>query len=229
MAYKAGRLESVMTLVVTLSAVSVAAMMAYRTFVVRDRIAAAPIPDAPPVRVKNWQKYLTAGIRTGPANAPITILEFADFECPFCKQFDMNVRNLISESPDAISLVFLHFPLDMHRFARPAARIAECAYDQGKFEEMRTLLFDKQDSLGLKPWIEYAKEAGLRDTASFARCAGDTTALPRVEEGLQLGREMRIRGTPTVLVNGWRYSHPPVLEELRRVTAALRQHQDPFR
>jgi protein-disulfide isomerase len=70
-------------------------------------------------------------------------------------------------------------------------------------------VFEKQDSLGLKSWSSFALDAGIQDTVMFARCAGDTVELPLVVRGRALGERIGVRGTPTILINGWRMPAPP--------------------
>src|SRR5260370_32414860 len=103
----------------------------------------------------------------GSTQAPVQLLEFADFECPFCATFHKDVKSLRTRYPTQVALTYVHFPLPMHRFAEAAARVAECASDQGRFEAMYDQLFDEQDSFGLKPLSEYATKAGVSDRAAF--------------------------------------------------------------
>lgn len=86
---------------------------------------------------------------------------------------------------------------------------SECAFEQNRFGEFENTVYAKQDSLGLKAWTAYAVDAGVADTTRFARCVRDTTALPRVEDGLAIGQKLGVRGTPTVIINGWRFARPP--------------------
>jgi protein-disulfide isomerase len=97
----------------------------------------------------------------------------------------------------------------MHRFALGAARATECARGEDKFGSMVDALFNKQDSLGLKSWVSYGVDAGLRDTAAFARCMSSSASISSVEAGRSLGRRMEVNGTPTIIVNGWRFQAPP--------------------
>jgi hypothetical protein len=89
-------------------------------------------------------------------------VSFSDFECPYCRTFQSSLDSVRHDRGNAISFVFVHFPLPMHRFARPAARAAECANTLGKFDAFQRVLFGKQDSLGLKPWGSYPNRARER-------------------------------------------------------------------
>jgi protein-disulfide isomerase len=175
-----------------------------------------------PVFIKNWKSQPAAGIRLGSINAPVQLIEFADFECPFCRDLHKTLRALRERYSAQVSLVYIHFPLQGHRFALPAARVAECADEQGKFEPMYDQLFDGQDEFGLKPWSDFARAAGLSDLAAFESCIKRTTPVPRVEQGKQLGATIDVKGTPTLIINGWMLAAPPSFEELdAMVKAAL--------
>ena len=201
-------LQDVGTAIVTVAAVAVAASVVHREFGNKERASLAASSIAPSF-VKDWKSFVPYGIRTGDEAAPVTIVEFSDFECPYCRTFQSSLDSVRHDRGSAISFVFVHFPLPMHRFARPAARAAECANTLGKFDAFQRVLFGKQDSLGLKPWGSYAAEAGIADTSAFALCTRGTERLARVEDGLAMGKKLGVQGTPTVLVNGWRFAAVP--------------------
>jgi protein-disulfide isomerase len=157
----------------------------------------------------------------------VTIVELGDFECPVCRSFHADVRTVREQFPLDVSLVFVHFPLSIHRFAIPAAKAAECAYEQGKFAPFHELLFDKQDSLGLKPWTSYALEAGVEDSAEFSACVSSNRQFPRIEAGIAAAREIKARGTPTIFLNGWRLFHTPSATELSEIVRALLAGRSP--
>jgi protein-disulfide isomerase len=165
-----------------------------------------------PKFVNNWQETWLPFSRS--TNAPVTILEFGDFECSFCSEFYKTLKVVKERYPMEIDVAYVHFPIPGHRFAVPAARVAECARDQGRFEAMHDQLFEHQDDFGLKPWSEFAKAAGVRDLTAFNECVKRTDPIPRVEEGKALGQKLNIKGTPTIIINGWKLGHPPTEEEL---------------
>jgi protein-disulfide isomerase len=181
-----------------------------------------------PVFISRWRDDLGKGVRLGPTEAPVSILEFADFECPFCASFHKDVKALRVHYPTQVALTFVHFPLPMHRFAEPAARVAECAGDQGRFEAMYDVLFEQQDKFGLKPWSEFASEAGVEDNTAFEACIKRTDPIPHVADGKALGNQLDVQGTPTVMINGWKLGHPPNLEELDRIVKAILAGKSPI-
>lgn len=114
-------------------------------------------------------------------------------------------------------MVFVHFPLTKHRFAVQAAQAAECASARGHFAGFIDAVYAKQDSLGLKSWGSYAREAGIADTAAITRCARDPSPPKRLEAGRELGLRWEVLGTPTVIINGLRYANPPTNDEIDRI------------
>jgi protein-disulfide isomerase len=183
--------------------------------------------ESTPIYISNWRTHILDGHLMGSSAAPVQLVEFADFECPFCATFHNNVKVLRERYPAQIALTYVHFPLSGHRFAEPAARVAECAGEQGHFESMYDRLFDHQESFGLKPWDEFATEAGVPDRAAFDTCIRSTGPIPRVAEGKSLGKELDVQGTPTLIINGWKLGHPPNPEELDVMVKAILAGKDP--
>jgi protein-disulfide isomerase len=126
-----------------------------------------------------------------------------------------------------VALVYVYCPLPLHRFALPAARVAECAGEQGRFEAMHDQLFEGQASFGIKPWSEYAIAAGVPDLEKFDACTRKSNPISRVEEGIQLGTQINLQGTPTLLINGWMLGHPPSEQELEAMVEAVLAGRDP--
>ncbi len=176
---------------------------------------------------KSGAHILRKAFRIGTAAAPVQVLEFADFECPFCASFHKDLKVVQKRYPTQVAVAFVHFPLRMHRFAEPAARAAECAGDQGRLEAMHDLLFEQQDKFGLKPWGEFATDAGVPDSAAFEACIKRTDPIPRVTEGKALGNQLDVQGTPTVMINGWKLGRPPTLDELDHMVKAILAGKSP--
>ncbi len=175
-----------------------------RQFFTHDPIRGAPM-DLSPVRIPDWRDYLDAGHRLGPADAPVTILEFADYECPFCRTFQETLNAAEARYPGKIAVVYRNWPLAMHRFAYPAARAAECAARQGKFWQYHDLLFAEQDSLGFKSFTDFARDAAVQDSAAFAACARASAPVPAIDSDAALAMRLGGQGTPMVIINGVYY------------------------
>jgi protein-disulfide isomerase len=203
------RFEGFATGVLVLAAVSVAAASVHREFGSSGSQTVGATAMTPPAFVKDWQDLIKVGTLIGDSAAPVKIIEFSDIECPGCKMFFERTNALPISLRSKVAVVFVHFPLSMHRFATPAARAAECARAEDKFAPVLAMLFQGQDSLGLKSWISYASDAGIRDTARFATCVASSESVPLIEAGRAVGNKLGINGTPTVIINGWRYSSPP--------------------
>ncbi len=141
----------------------------------------------------------------GNANAPVTIIEFSDFECPFCARFYTDTLPQIEEryiKTGKVKLVYRDFPLEnIHIEARPAAQAAECADEQGKFWEFHDKLFENQASLNAANYKKWAAELGL-DTAKFNECVDTEKYAGEVSKDLADGSSAGVRGTPAFFVNG---------------------------
>jgi protein-disulfide isomerase len=144
-----------------------------------------------------------SGPARGPDTAPVTIVEFSDFQCPFCGREAPVVERLMKEYDGKVKLVFRHFPLDFHPNAQKAAEAGACAADQGtdKFWKLHDKMFGNQQKLAVEDLKSYAKEVGL-DTAKFEKCldSGEKRALVQADE--KAGAEAGVNGTPAFFVNG---------------------------
>ena len=147
------------------------------------------------------QNVEAKGPSKGPASAPVTIVEFSDFECPYCGRGEETVAEVVRVYGDKVRVVYRDLPLPMHPNAPKAAEAAHCAGEQGKYWEMHAKLFANQRALEIPSLKGYAKDLKL-DQAKFDKCldSGATAAL--VEEGRKAGTELGITGTPAFFVNG---------------------------
>ncbi|MCS6951232.1 MAG: thioredoxin domain-containing protein [Bryobacterales bacterium] len=151
------------------------------------------------------------GPRLGPAEAAVEVVEFADFECPFCRKAQAVVRRALARWEGRIRHVFRHFPLPNHPHAFPAAVAAACAERQGRFWEYRQALFEYDGPLSDAALLSLAEARGLSG-AEFAACLKDPAAAERVRRDIKLGRKAGVSGTPTFFVNGRRVSDFTQLE-----------------
>lgn len=141
----------------------------------------------------------------GPADARVTLVEFADFECPYCAAAYPNVRALKGRLGADLRVVFRHFPLTgRHPHALLAAQAAEAAGEQGRFWEMHDRLFEHQDALAADDLRRHAAEVGL-DMERFDAALAQGRGLARVERDLASGERSGISGTPAIYLNGERY------------------------
>lgn len=205
------KLDTVFSGIIAAAAVVLAATYAYGTFRPKTAASASAVRSAKPRLefVRDWQNLARVGTRFGPANAKVQIVEFSDLECPYCKRSHEAVRAQMKAHPDDIAYYFVHYPLEMHRFAAPAAQAAECAANQGARLAMIDNIFRDQDSLGLKSWAAFAARSGVSDTIQFKKCiAGGVDSQP-IHDGIETGRRIGVRATPTIIINGWRFASAP--------------------
>jgi Na+/H+ antiporter NhaA len=140
----------------------------------------------------------------GPIPAPVTVVEYGDFECPYCGRAEPVVRELLQEFGD-IAYVWRHLPLiDVHPNAQLAAEAAEAAADQGAFWEMHDLLLANQDALGPEELLGYAEQLGL-DLERFAATVMEHTGIARVAVDVDSADLSGVSGTPTFFINGRRH------------------------
>jgi diadenylate cyclase len=150
----------------------------------------------------------------GPATAAVTLVEYGDYECPYCGRMHPVVKEIRERLGNRLRFVFRHFPLDsVHPHARRAAEAAEAAASQGRFWEMHDLLYENQDDLGDEALRRYATRLGL-DPARFEDDLEERAHAPRVREDRFGGERSGVEGTPTFFVNGVRYEGPRDLEAL---------------
>jgi protein-disulfide isomerase len=153
----------------------------------------------------------------GPQDAPITIVEFSDFQCPFCKRVLPILTQVLEQYAGKVRLAFRDFPLaSIHPFAQKAAEAAHCAADQGKYWEYHDLLFEKQESLPTANFIEYAQSLGLTPEP-FKACLESGRYAQKVERNQADGLKAGISGTPAFFINGRPLSGAQPLEAFKAV------------
>jgi protein-disulfide isomerase len=144
----------------------------------------------------------------GPAGAPITLVEYGDFECPHCGAAHEMIQQLREEAGPRLRFVYRHFPLtQIHPHAEPAAEAAEAAASQQRFWQMHDMLFTHQDALDDTDLVAYAEEIGL-ERRSFVAALARHAHAPRVREDFLSGVRSGVNGTPTFFLNGVRYDGP---------------------
>jgi protein-disulfide isomerase len=155
----------------------------------------------------------------GPRTARVTLLEYGDYECPFCGAAHKVVQEVREMLGDELRFAFRHFPLaQIHPHAFAAAEAAEAAGAQGRFWEMHDLLFTHQDRLGPEDLLVYAQRLGL-ELPRFTRELANHAHAPTVRAHFSSGVRSGVNGTPTFFINGYRhnggYDLPSLVEALR--------------
>jgi protein-disulfide isomerase len=160
------------------------------------------------------------GPSKGPAGARITIVEFSDFQCPYCQRSLATIDQVLAKYPADVRLVYRHLPLDrIHPHARGAAEASACADEQGRFWDYHDKLFQNNRALGKEDLLRYAGETGL-DAQRFQACVEERRFKDKVEADLQAAREVGISGTPAFVVNGVLLSGAQPAEEFYQVIDA---------
>jgi len=168
------------------------------------------------VKLSEPRKVVDAkGPSRGPSNAPVTVVEFSDFQCPYCGRARDTIEQMMQEYAGKVRLVFREFPLDFHKNAKKAAEAALCANDQGKFWEYHDQLFKNQQKLEVPQLKEHASAVGL-DAAKFTRCLDSGERAKDVEADMAAGQKLGVPGTPTVFVNGIALASA-TMDEFKRV------------
>ena len=194
------RVSGIATGVLVACAVTVTALLVRREF----RPPAPSNGGIPVPKIqKDWQEYASSGHTLGPLDAPVTIVEFADFECPVCRRFESYVDSLRVLRKD-FKIVYRHFPLSIHRFAIPATRASECAGEQGQFEGMHHVIYKYADSLGLVSWWWFAQMGGVTDSIHFDKCIRSGLPMASLARDTIDGNRLKVRGTPTILIGHFR-------------------------
>lgn len=169
------------------------------------------------IKLSEPRKQVEAkGPARGPDNAPVTVVEFSDFQCPFCGRAHDTVEQVMQAYAGKVRLVFRQFPLDMHKNAGKAAEAALCANEQGKFWEYHDVLFKNQQTLEIAQLKDHANGVGL-DQAKFASCLDSGKFAKAVQDDMAAGQQVGVSGTPAFFINGVMLSGAMPFDEFKRV------------
>ena len=161
------------------------------------RAAAKVVEDLPPLRMPVEAK----GFARGPASAPVTIVMFSDYECPYCSRGVQSVDAVRAKYGDKVRVVYRDYPLGFHKSAIPAAVAARCAGEQSKFWEMHDLLYANQQNLDPVSIEGHADKLSL-DKAKFTACIQDPKHREAIQSDLNAGGLLGVDGTPAFFING---------------------------
>jgi protein-disulfide isomerase len=156
------------------------------------------------------------GASRGDAKAPVVIVEFSDFQCPFCKRAEPTLKRVLDEYAGKVRLVYREYPLSGHAEAPKASEAALCAGDQGKYWDMHAKLFEHQTELAVDKLKEYARAISL-DGEKFDKCLDNGEKAKEVAMHLEAGQKVGVSGTPAFFVNGRPLSGAVPFERFKEV------------
>jgi protein-disulfide isomerase len=197
-----------------------------RAYLLQERMQAArrqfveSLRSKTPVRVTleppRQQVAAANGATKGPAAAPVQIIEFSDFQCPYCQRAQSTVQQVLNTYGDRIQFVYRHFPLPSHPNARPAAEASQCAAEQDKFWPYHDKLFASPTQLSEADLKKHAAELGL-DASKFDACVDSHKYKAQVDADAQAGEQAGVNGTPAFFINGRLLSGAQPFEAFKRI------------
>ena len=156
-----------------------------------------------PAPVKNWAAFVRDhNAVQGREDSPVVVVEYSDFQCPFCKKYsDETRRQIVAKYGDRVRMVFKHYPLErIHPHAMTAAIAAQCAQREGKFWEVHDQFFSRPDALDAQAVTDLGRSLGLSE--GYAACIVNEETRSEVEQDIQDASDVGVRGTPTFMING---------------------------
>jgi protein-disulfide isomerase len=156
------------------------------------------------------------GPSKGPADAPVTIVEFSDFQCPYCAKLTPTMEQVMDKYGAKVRRVFRQFPLNFHPFAQKAAEASLCAHEQGMFWQLHDAMFGNQQALGVDQLKAKAAELGL-DAGTFGTCLDSGKYAAAIETDIREGSAAGVNGTPAIFVNGRFINGAVPIEQITKV------------
>lgn len=200
--------------------IGAAAMLGFGLF----RSRAAPVPrlsDLPVV--EDAEQVAAVGLRVGAPDAPLRIVEFMDFQCPYCKLGADRLEQIQRRHPGGVTVVMRHFPVgSAHPHAFNAALAAECAAEQGRFEDVRSVLLQYQDSIGVAGWGWIASRGGVPDVAAFEGCIRDQRHSEAIHRDVDVATRIGVRATPTYVFAGRLLTGADAIDHIEEALAGSR-------
>lgn len=155
----------------------------------------------------------------GNKSAKVKLVEYSDFQCPYCERHYPTLKQILAEYGDKVSVEYKHFPLNFHPMAQPAAEASECASAQGKFWEYHDKIFENQQALSQPSLTQWAQELGLNMT-KFNACVQAGTYRAKVQAQAAEGSKLGVEGTPATFVNGQLVSGALPFEAFKQIIDA---------
>ena len=197
-----------------LTAVLVASALIVAGVVLHREIRGTQVRPSQPVALANWEALTASSHVIGAAGAPVKVVEFFDYQCPYCRSLQPALAELRERYPGEVAIIYRHFPLERHPLARSAALAATCAATQNRFEPYHNLLFENPDRLEAANWEHIAEAVDIPDLEAFRECIEQQDTAPLIDADVLTAKMLKIRGTPTLFINGVLVSGAVSIEEL---------------
>lgn len=222
------KLDRLANAAVAIAAVVIAGSFAQQSFGWFGSDELLPPPVATPPFHPEWRSLDSASLFLDRTDGALQLFVFSDIECPFCARFHLQILPALqARYPGEVSVRIVHLPLRSHRFSRQAAVALECAAVQGAAGPFLEAAYMKQDSIGLISWQEYAIAAGVGDSGAFSRCLHGGEH-PRIAAGEEASDRFGVSSTPTIIVNGWRFTGIGDSSAFVAAIDSIRIGADPF-
>jgi protein-disulfide isomerase len=184
---------------------------------------AAAAPQRPKIDYdKVYNLPLGTSTIKGNKNASITVVEFSDFQCPYCARLQPTLRDVLKAYPNDVKLVYKDFPLSFHKQAKNAAKAARAAGEQGKYWEMHDLIFENFAKVNEVMFKDFATKLNLDMTKFLADFSG-TKYDSLIQQDINLGRQAGVTGTPSLFMNGKRMQRRSLDDFKQQVDAYLKK------
>ena len=210
------------SLAISMALETTTAQLAEATAAIEElELAAAPSPSRPsrpsgPDRGKEYDVDLTGAPVQGPEDAAVTIVEFSDFQCPFCNRVTPTLAKIRDTYGDQVRIAFKHMPLSIHPQAPQAHAAAEAAHRQGKFWEMHDRIFQNQRDLSIATLESHARAIGL-DMEQYARDVADASIKQKIDRDMSQASKLGVTGTPSFFINGRYLSGAQPFDNFKRL------------
>jgi protein-disulfide isomerase len=184
--------------------------------VVRREFSRPAAPSGSNVTIlDDWEFALAGGQAIGDQGALYQVVEFIDFQCPFCRQAADGIDRLLEQYPEQLRVVYQHYPIQsIHPWAFEAGVAAECAAEEGRFKAYHDALYASPGEIGAITWSDFAKRADIADVDGFESCLETDGPRQRVMLGKAIGDSIGVRGTPAMIIDGKLIGGLPALDTL---------------
>ncbi len=193
--------RNAITAVLIICAVAVITLLLRREFFFLDDVSVLDTSQVRQLDINAWQQVSQGGILVGSHNAKVKIVEFYDYECPFCQRVEPILDKIRQKYLTEVATVHRHFPLPFHATAYQSAIAAECAHAQGVFLEYHKVIFEHQHFSATLDWTNMARTVGMPDITRFQECVKTRLPSNKIDRDIKLADSLKINAIPTLIVD----------------------------